>query len=68
VLYEGEKHSIGGSPAARFGPNRHHLDAGWIAHRLAGVPAADRFVRVDGTGRTSELPPPWRSRSAPDRA
>jgi len=61
VLYEGEKHSVGASSAARFGPNRHHLVAGWIADRLAGVPAVDGFVRVDGSGRTTELAPPWRS-------
>lgn len=67
VLYEGEKHSVGASAAARFGPNRHHLVAGWIADRLAGLPATDRFVRVDSTGRITELPPPWRSRSPAGR-
>jgi pimeloyl-ACP methyl ester carboxylesterase len=61
VLYEGEKHSVGGSPAARFGPNRHHLVAGWIADRLAGQPVADRFRYVDASGRVAERTPTWRA-------
>jgi dienelactone hydrolase len=61
VVYEGERHSVGGSSAAQFGPNRHHLVAGWIAERLAGVPASDRFLHVDSSGRVTEQDPMWRT-------
>jgi dienelactone hydrolase len=61
VVYEGEKHSVGGSTAAQLGPNRHHLVAGWLADRLAGTPATDRFLHVDSIGRVTELEPPWRT-------
>lgn len=64
VLYEGERHSIGGSPAAQLGPNRHHLVAGWIADRLAGVPAEEQFLYVDVTGRVHQREPTWRSADA----
>jgi pimeloyl-ACP methyl ester carboxylesterase len=63
VLYEAERHSVGGSAAARFGPNRHHLVAGWIADRLAGVPARDAFDYVESSGRVIERAPTWRTSS-----
>jgi dienelactone hydrolase len=60
VVYRGEKHSIGGGPAAAFGPNRHHLVAGWALDRVAGRPAVDRFRVVDAAGGVLERTPPWR--------
>jgi pimeloyl-ACP methyl ester carboxylesterase len=61
VLYQGEKHSVGGSPAAQFGPNRHHYVANWIAERFWRSPASDRFLYVESTGRVVEQPPTWRA-------
>jgi alpha/beta superfamily hydrolase len=60
VVYRGERHSIGGGPAAAFGPNRHHLVAGWAQDRQAGRTAHDRFRLVDGTGSVHEREPVWR--------
>lgn len=60
VLYQGERHSLGGGPASSFGPNRHHVVADWVADRLAGLAARDRFLYVDGTGATHDRPPAWR--------
>ena len=61
VLYQGERHSIGASPAAAFGPNRHHLVAQWIADRFEGRPLVDRFLTVDASGTGHEREPAWRS-------
>lgn len=60
VLYQGERHSLGGGPATAFGPNRHHLVAEWIADRLAGHQAEDRFRYVDANGVTHDRRPAWR--------
>jgi alpha/beta superfamily hydrolase len=60
VVYRGERHSIGGGPAAAFGPNRHHLIAGWAQERQEGRPARDRYRVVDATGAVHERPPVWR--------
>jgi hypothetical protein len=60
VLYQGERHSLGGGPATAFGPNRHHVVANWIQDRLAGQPASDRFTYVDSTGQTHDRRPSWR--------
>jgi alpha/beta superfamily hydrolase len=60
VIYRGERHSIGSGPAAAFGPNRHHLVAGWAQDRQAGKPARDRFRVVDVTGAVHEREPVWR--------
>lgn len=60
VLYQGERHSLGGGPATAFGPNRHHVVADWVEDRLAGRPAEDRFTYVDATGETHDRRPAWR--------
>jgi dipeptidyl aminopeptidase/acylaminoacyl peptidase len=60
VLYQGERHSLGGGPATAFGPNRHHVVGNWIQDRLAGQPASDRFTYVDATGQTHDRRPSWR--------
>jgi len=60
VIYRGERHSIGAGPAAAFGPNRHHLIAGWAQDRQDGRPAADRYRVVDATGAATDRPPVWR--------
>jgi len=61
VLYQGERHSLGGGPATSFGPNRHHLVADWVEDRLGGLPAGDRFIYVDAAGASHDRPSSWRS-------
>jgi dienelactone hydrolase len=61
VLYQGERHSIGGGLATAFGPNRHHVVAQWIADRLAGRPSDDRFTYVDANGEVHDRRPSWRA-------
>jgi Esterase FrsA-like len=60
VVYRGERHSIGAGSAASFGPNRHHVIAGWAQDRQGGRPARDRFRVVDATGAVTDRDPAWR--------
>lgn len=60
VVYQGEKHSLGGGAASTLGPNRHHLVAQWFADRFEGRPASERLLYVDAAGRVEEQPAPWR--------
>jgi dienelactone hydrolase len=59
MLYRGEKHSVGGGPAARSGPN--HLDAAadWFADRFDGRPVIEEatIVETSGQARTAALDP-----------
>jgi fermentation-respiration switch protein FrsA (DUF1100 family) len=64
VVYQGERHSIGGGAASRFGPNRHHLVADWIAARFAGNEAGDEYFWVDSGGNVQEQDPFWRRADA----
>ncbi len=60
VVYRGERHSIGGGPAARLGPNAMDLAADWFADRFAGRPTEERVTVVDVTGQTASEPlRPW---------
>lgn len=60
VVYRGERHSIGGGPAARLGPNAMDLAADWFADRFAGRAAEEQVSVVDVTGRTTtEALGPW---------
>ncbi|MBX3031717.1 MAG: alpha/beta hydrolase [Chloroflexi bacterium] len=60
VVYRGERHSIGGGPAARLGPNAMDLAADWFADRFAGRPTEERVTVVDVTGQTATEPlEPW---------
>jgi pimeloyl-ACP methyl ester carboxylesterase len=61
VIFESERHSIGGGAASRFGPNRHHLVANWICARFDGSPAVDEYQRVDTAGRVHDSEPFWRA-------
>ena len=60
MVYQGERHSIGGGPAAALGPNRGTVVAQWLVDRFAGVPAVDRYSYVDSSGTVSEREPTWR--------
>ena len=60
MLYRGERHSIGGGPAARLGPN--HLDAAadWFADRFDGRPPVEDVTVVDTSGKVTVAPlGPW---------
>jgi dipeptidyl aminopeptidase/acylaminoacyl peptidase len=57
MVYRGERHSVGGGPAARLGPN--HLDAAadWFVERFAGRPLTQdvTIVEASGQARVEEL-------------
>lgn len=61
VVFEGERHSVGGGPASRFGPNRHHLVADWFRELFAGVSQVDSYQVVDTTGTMRAREPFWRA-------
>jgi dienelactone hydrolase len=61
VLFEGEKHSVGGGSASALGPNRTHLVAEWFVDRFAGRPAEDRYEHVGSKGQVHERPALWRN-------
>lgn len=56
MVYRGERHSVGGGPAARLGPN--HLDAAadWFVERFAGRPVSQEAVVVEASGQAREHP------------
>ena len=60
VLFEGEKHSVGGGTASALGPNRNHLIADWFVDRFAGRDATERYRYVDVRGQVHEREPVWR--------
>lgn len=60
VVYQGERHSVGGGSASSFGPNRHHLVANWLVDRFAGEEAVDRYSYVESTGSVVEREATWR--------
>lgn len=64
VLYRGERHSIGGGPAARLGPNALDLAADWFADRFAGRPMEQTATVVETSGATgSQALDPWLAES-----
>lgn len=62
VVYRGERHSLGGGPATRFGPHPLTVAADWFADRFAARESADRVTQVEVDGSTSAVPlEPWLS-------
>jgi hypothetical protein len=60
VLYRGEKHSIGGGPAARLGPNALDVAADWFADRFADRPVHETATVVEATGAAETVAlGPW---------
>jgi dienelactone hydrolase len=63
VLYRGEKHSIGGGPAARLGPNALDLAADWFVDRFAGREPAETATLVETSGAAETVAlGPWLER------
>ena len=60
VVYQGERHSVGGGPASTRGPNRHHLVAGWLADRFGDAPCSDSYRFIDTSGHVHNYSPFWR--------
>jgi len=56
VVYRGERHSLGGGPATRFGPHPLTVAADWFADRFAGRESVDRVTHVEIDGSTSTGP------------
>ena len=56
MVYRGERHSVGGGPAARLGPN--HLDAAadWFVERFEGRPIVEDATTVEASGQTCKAP------------
>jgi dipeptidyl aminopeptidase/acylaminoacyl peptidase len=56
MLYRGERHSIGGGPASRLGPN--HLDAAadWFVDRFEDRPAEEDVTVVETSGQVTVEP------------
>jgi len=50
VVYQGERHSLGGGLASQLGPNRNTLVADWFADRFAGRELRSERVYVDTSG------------------
>jgi dienelactone hydrolase len=62
VVYRGERHSLGGGPATRFGPHPLTVAADWFADRFAGRDGIDRVTLVGTDGSASMQPlEPWLS-------
>jgi dienelactone hydrolase len=57
VIYRGERHSLGGGPATRFGPHPLTVAADWFADRFGGraVREAVTVVGTDGSATTEPL-------------
>lgn len=56
VVYQGERHSIGGGPAAQLGPNRHTFIADWFVDRFADRPMRSEKIFVDTSGGVHVTP------------
>jgi hypothetical protein len=57
VVYRGERHSLGGGAATRFGPPPLTVAADWFADRFAGRESSDAatVVGVDGSVTVERL-------------
>lgn len=56
VVYEGERHAIGGNSASYFGENWMVMLADWCADRIAGKPAPNERVHINSLGQTTVTP------------
>lgn len=51
VVYQGERHAIGGGTAATLGPQWLNMAADWFKDRFAGKPMTSERIYIDLTGR-----------------
>jgi hypothetical protein len=56
VTYEGDRHAIGGYPAAQLGENWLTMLADWCKDRVDGKPVKSERVRIDSIGRATSTP------------
>jgi dienelactone hydrolase len=56
MIYRGERHSIGGGPASRLGPDPLLAAADWFVERFEGRPIEEDVTVVETTGRTATRP------------
>jgi cephalosporin-C deacetylase-like acetyl esterase len=56
VVYEGDRHAIGGYPAAQLGENWLTMLADWCRDRVDGKPMKSESVRIDSLGRAHATP------------
>lgn len=56
VLYEGERHAIGGGSAAQLGENWFTMLADWCADRVDGKPAPNERLRINSLGQSERTP------------
>jgi dienelactone hydrolase len=56
VIYQGDRHSIGGSPAAYRGPAPSSLLADWVRDRLDGKPVPSERWYVQNSGQVLKSP------------
>ena len=56
VVYEGERHAIGGGGAAALGENWYTMLADWCLDRVNGKPAPNEHVLINGHGQTTVTP------------
>jgi len=52
IVYEGEKHGIGGAPSAQLGDNPAVIVADWLRDRVDGKPATSEKVLIDSIGQS----------------
>lgn len=56
VVYEGERHAIGGGTASALGENWFTMLADWCLDRVMGKPAPDTRVFINSLGQAVETP------------
>ena len=56
VIYEGERHAIGGNTASYFGENWFTMLADWCLDRVEGKPAPNERVTINSLGQTETKP------------
>jgi dienelactone hydrolase len=56
VVYEGERHAIGGGSASYMGENWFTMLADWCLDRINGKPAPNAKITIDALGRVVETP------------
>jgi hypothetical protein len=56
IVYQGERHGIGGGSAAALGPQWMNVIADWFVDRFAGKPMTSERVLVDLAGQQHSAP------------